>query len=232
MVAAHVRVAKDEQQLLEHLAACSPGTFVARSSALLAEPQEVRKPDGRGRAAVRNHAVQPVTYHLQILKLAQLRLKEQVSGEHLLALTQTAAAALDSLQEAKAQLQCKPYDLIAQRYAIVRHLIASGHFQAGLMQSQLLRSELAAAFTRPSSRPPAGSNNFLNPAAATSASQEVCSLVLGALFSLLKCTIEVTRPAELLRELQPLHADLEGFHAWTRYIPDACHATEMACPLR
>ncbi|KAK9825057.1 hypothetical protein WJX74_004795 [Apatococcus lobatus] len=220
MVAARAKAAQDEQQLLNGLAACSPGTFVATSSSLLARPPEgAEKPPGRNKSGARKQAAQPVTYHLQILKLAQLRLKEQLPGEHLLALTQTAASALDGLQQGKVQLRCKPHDLIIQRYSIVRHLIANRHFQAGLLQSQRMRSELAATLAEPASILHAGANEPLNLVAASSASQEVCSLVLGALFSLLKCTVEVVKPSDLLRELQPLRTDLEGFHAWTRNLP-------------
>ena len=212
MVAARTQ---NEQQLLEALAASSPGTFVSTSSSLLAKTEAARKPVGRSNA-IKSQAAQPVTYHIQILKLAQLRLKEQLPGEHLLALSQTAAAALDGLQKRAAQLQCKPHDLAMQRYSIVKLLIAKGHFQAGLVQSQRLRSELASSLAQPAGDSEATIYLPLDPDAATSASQDTCSLVLGALLSLLKCTFEVTESADLLGQLQPLHADLEGFHAWTR----------------
>ena len=204
-------------EVLEGLTSCSPGTFVATSAKLISHRcQDDSKPSTCREKAARSQPAHPVTYNLQILKLAQLRLKEPLPEQHLLALTQTAAAALDGLQQSHEQLQSKPCDLAIQRYSIVRLLVARGQFKTGLTQGWRLHSEVAASLTDADTVLPGSFHAAIVSRAAASASQETGALVLGTLLSLLKCTIEVSKPATLLDGLEPLRADLAQLESWLR----------------
>ena len=86
-------------------------------------------PPGRGSRAAQAKQLQPETYYVQILKLSQLRLKEQLPGEHVLALAETAAAALDGLQSDRKQLQCSLHGQSQQ---------ITSHFFGGRESSLLL----------------------------------------------------------------------------------------------
>ncbi len=233
MVVARGQDSQDQLNVLEGLAACSPATFVATAASLLKERQQAARPS-RSRVP-KAQKTQPVSYHLQILKLAQLRLKEQLPEEHLLALTKTAADALNGLQADQTKLQCKPHDLIIQRYSIVRLLVAKGHFETGLSQAKLLRSELAAhltALAEGDSADGLGANevrsiataDIVHPVASQAASasllsQDTYALALGSLLSLLKCTIETASAPSLLQDLKLLELDMASAKAWLRYLP-------------